>query len=87
MTMKIHMSGASTGGHFFKRYETEVGDATPQEEGECMVSTMRNYLKGLIRAGELTSGKIVIEYTRLNGHQNGRNHETEEYRGLDTDAV
>jgi hypothetical protein len=87
MTVKIEIHGASTGGHFFKKYETEVGDATPQEEGECMVSTLRNYLKGLIRDGELTSGKIVMEYTRLNCHHNGKNHETEEYHGLDTDNV
>jgi hypothetical protein len=82
MTVKIHIHGASSGGHFFKKYEVEIGDSTPADVGNGMVSSLRNYLKGLMTNGELTSGKITIDYTHFN-----REIENEEYHGLDTDAV
>lgn len=86
MTVRIQLHGTSSLGHFFKKYEVEMEACTPEEEGNGMVSSLRNYLRGLIKSGELTTGKIVIDYTRLNGnhHNNSKN---EEYCGLDTDSV
>ncbi|MFH0956946.1 MAG: hypothetical protein V1813_03715 [Candidatus Aenigmatarchaeota archaeon] len=86
MVFKIQLHGTSSGGHFFKKYEVELDASTPEEERNGMVSSLRNYLKGHITNGELTSGKILIDYNRLNGNHNNK-PKNEGYCGLDTDNV